>query len=122
MVARISEVDIRSIGSIFATESDVAGIGSIGSTLVTKAEVAGLLTVCVICEAAIRSPGAIFGATGLANTDFAAIMSSIPVSKISFFMSRLPKVISCICLLVWCCLHRIKSGNRDRLQQHRGYT
>ncbi|MEG4011517.1 MULTISPECIES: hypothetical protein [unclassified Microcoleus] len=27
-------------------------------------------------------------------------------------MSRLPGVISCICLLVWCCLHRIKFADR----------
>lgn len=86
MVARISEVDIRSMGSSFGSVAGVADVGSIGSRLATRAEVASLLTVCVISEAAIRSLGAIFGATGLANTDFAIIMSSIPVSKISFFM------------------------------------
>ena len=104
MVARISEVDIRSIGSSLATGAGVADVGSIGSRLATRAEVAGLLTVSVICEAAIRSLGVIFGATGLANTDFAAIMSSIPVSKISFFMSHLAGgnelyMVTCVCLL-----------------------
>ena len=76
--------------------------------LVTRAVVEGLLTVSIVSDAAIRALGAIFGATGLANTDFAAIMSSIPVSKISFFMSHLGGgVMSCIWLLVFACLHRI---------------
>ena len=92
------------MGSSLATGAEVAGVGSIGSRLATRAEEeAGLLTVSVISEAAIRSLGAIFGATGLANTDFAAIISSIPVSKISFFMSHFRGgnelyMVTCVCL------------------------
>jgi hypothetical protein len=104
MVSRISELDIRSMGSRLGTDP----------------EVTGWLKVSVISEAAIRSLGAIFGATGLANTDFAVIMSSIPVSKINFFMSHFRLVMSCIWLLVFACFHRISSG--DRLQQYGGYS
>src|SRR4028118_829706 len=106
MVSRISELDIRSMGSRLGTDPEVAGLF--------------LLKVSVISEVAIRSLGAIFGATGLANTDFTVIMSSIPVSKINFFMSHFRLVMSCIWLLVFACFHRISSG--DRLQQYGGYS
>src|SRR4028118_405483 len=104
MVSRISEFDIRSMGSRLGTDP----------------EVAGLLKISVISSAAIRSLGAIFGATGLANTDFTVIMSSIPVSKINFFMSHFRLVMSCIWLLVFAWFHRISSG--DRLKQYGAYS
>jgi hypothetical protein len=92
-----------------------------GSSLGTVSDVAGLLTVSVISEAAISSLGANFGATGLANTDFAVIMSSIPVSKISFFMSHFRLVMSCIWLLVFACFHRIKSGGYSSMEDTHKY-